>query len=85
LAGLEHLVVVFEEVLGAARGRGRGRLPLVGEVGEADGREAGCCEGPAILDAGRELVCEARLWGCGEVGAGVGPGVGRGGRKADEN
>ena len=60
----------------------------MGEVGEADGRDtedaAGCCEGPATLDVGRELAREARLGGCGEVGAGVGPGVGREGRKADE-
>ncbi len=61
LAGLE-LLVVSEELPGAVRGRGRGRLPLVGEVGEADGREApGCCEGPATLDGGRELTREARL------------------------
>ena len=62
LAGLELLMVVSEEGPGAERGRGSGRLPLVGEVGEADGRDAaGCCEGPATLGAGRELGYEARL------------------------
>jgi hypothetical protein len=56
----------------------------VGEVGDADGREeAGWCEETVELDPGSEPVCGARLWGCGEVGAGVGPGVGRWGRKAD--
>ena len=85
LAGLELLTAVSDGWPGAERGRGSGRLLLVGEVGEADGRDAaGCCEGPATRDAGRELACETRLWGCGEAGAGVGPGVGRGGRKADE-
>ena len=85
LAGLELLLAVSKEWPGAERGRGSGRRPLVGEVGEADGRDAaGCCEGPATLDVGRGLSREARLGGCGEVGAGVGPGVGRGGRKADE-
>jgi hypothetical protein len=79
LAGLELLMAVSEEP-GAERGRGRGRLPLVGEVGEADGREgAGCCEGTVTLDPGRE-----RPWGRGEAGTGVGPGVGRGGRNAEE-
>jgi hypothetical protein len=37
LAGLELLTAVSEEMPGAERGRGRGRLPLVGEVGEAEG------------------------------------------------
>ena len=78
-AGLELRAAVSEEP-GTERGRGRGRLPLVGEVGEADGREgAGCCEGTVTLDPGRE-----RPWGRGEAGAGVGPGVGRWGRKGGE-
>lgn len=80
LAGLELLAAVSEEP-GAERGRGRGRLPLVGEVGEADGREgAGWCEGTVTLDPGRERP----PWGRGEAGAGVGPGVGKGGRKGGE-
>jgi hypothetical protein len=79
LAGLELLVAVSKELPGAERGSGRGRLPLVGEVGEVDRtEEAGWCEGAVAFEPGRE-----RLWGCGEVGTGVGPGVGRGGRKAD--
>jgi len=84
LAGLELLVAVSEELPGAERGRGRGRLPLVGEVGEVDGtEEAGWCGGTVTPDPGCEPVREARIRGCGEAGAGVGPGVGRGGRKAD--
>jgi hypothetical protein len=79
LAGLELLAAVSRELPGAERGRGRGRLPLVGEVGEVDGREeAGWCEGTVTFDPRR-----VRLLGCGDVGTGVGPGVGRGGRKAD--
>jgi hypothetical protein len=62
LAGLELLIAISEEWLGAERGRGSGRLLLVGDVGEEDGRDAaGCCEEPATLDTGRELAREARL------------------------
>lgn len=62
LAGLELLRAVSEKWPGAERGRGSGRLPVVGEVEDEGGRDAaGCCEEPATLDAGRELACEARL------------------------
>jgi hypothetical protein len=40
-AGLELLMARSEELPGAVRGRGRGRLILVGEVGEVDGRVEG--------------------------------------------
>ena len=86
LAGLEHLIAASKEVPGAERGRGRGRLLLVGEVGEADGRvEAGWEDGRVTPElAGSELESNERAWDGGEVGTGVGPGVGRGGRKRGE-
>jgi hypothetical protein len=86
LAGLELLVAASEEAPGAERGRGRGRLLLVGEVGEGDGKEeTGCWVGKAIpeLDSGPD-GCNERVRDCGEVGTGVGPGVGRGGRNGGE-
>lgn len=45
LTGLELRVAISEEaaVVERCRGRGRGRLLLEGEVGEAEGREEGRC------------------------------------------
>lgn len=81
LAGLELLMAASEEVPGAERGRGRGRLQLVGEVGEADGRvEASWGDGRVTPELGSELASNERGWESGEVGTGVGPGVGSGGR-----
>jgi hypothetical protein len=56
LAGLELLMAASEEIPGAERGRGRGRLPLVGEVGEADGRveAAGWGDGRVMPELGSE-------------------------------
>jgi len=85
LAGLEHLMAASEEVPGAERGRGRGRLQLVGEVGEADGRvEAGWGDGRVTPEPGSEPASNERGWDSGEVGTGVGPGVGSGGRMEGE-
>ena len=41
LTGLELRGAVSDELPGTERGRGRGRLLLVGEVGEAEEREGG--------------------------------------------
>lgn len=41
LTGLEVRGALSDELPGTERGRGRGRLLLVGEVGEAEGREEG--------------------------------------------
>lgn len=41
LTGLEVRGALSDELPGTERGRGRGRLLLVGEVGEADGRGDG--------------------------------------------
>jgi len=84
-AGLELLMARSEELPGAVRGRGRGRLLLVGEVGEADGRvEASWVDGRVTPELGSEPGPSERAWDGGEVGIGGGPGVGSGGRKAGE-
>lgn len=55
LAGLELLVAASGKPPGTERGRGRGRLPLVGDVGEGDGmEEAGCWAGKVMPDVGSE-------------------------------
>lgn len=85
LAGLELLKAASEEVPGTERGRGRGRLQLVGEVGEGDGRvEAGWWDGMVTPELGSEPESNERAWDGGEVGTGVGPGVGSGGRMKGE-
>jgi hypothetical protein len=84
-AGLLLLVAVSEELPAEERGRGSGRLPLVGEVGEAEGGDvASCGDGRLTLELGSEPERNVRLWDSGDVGAGVGPGVGRGGRKGGD-
>jgi hypothetical protein len=85
LAGLELLMAESEEIPGAERGRGRGRLQLVGEVGEVDGRaETGRGDGRVTPGPGSEPASNERGWDSGEVGTGVGPGVGSGGRMEGE-
>jgi len=70
-AGLELLMAVSEQLPGAVRGRGRGRLPLVGEVGEGDGRvEASLGDGKVTPELGSELGPSERAWDGGEVGIG---------------
>ena len=84
-AGLALLMAVSEELPGAVRGRGRGRLLLVGEVGEADGKvEASFGDGSVMPELGSEPGPNERACDGGEVGIGGGPGVGSGGRKAGE-
>ena len=70
---------------GAGRGRGRGRLPLVGDVGEGDAKvEVSWGDGTVTPELGSEPGRNERGMDSGEVGTGVGPGVGSGGRKAGE-
>lgn len=84
-AGLALLMAISEELPGAVRGRGRGRLLLVGEVGEADGKvETSFGDGSVMPDLGSEPGPSERAWDGGEVGIGGGPGVGSRGRKARE-
>ena len=70
-------MAISEGPPGAERGRGRGRLLLVGEVGEAEGREEGRGWVGAALGS-NVCVCDALLRDWGGMGTGVGPGVGRG-------
>ncbi len=85
LIGLELRAALSEEIPGAERGRGRGRLLLVGEVGEAEGREGRGWDGTVMAAPGSNVgVCDEWLWDWGGMGTGVGPGVGRGGRNGGE-
>jgi hypothetical protein len=78
-------MAVSTEVPGTTRGRGRGRLPLVGEVGEGDASaEAGWDDGTVTPEVGSEPGRNERARDGGDVGTGVGPGVGNGGRKGGE-
>ena len=86
LTGLELRGALSDELLATERGRGRGRLLLVGEVGEAEGRGEGRdWVGRVMAAPGRNAgVCDEWLRDCGGMGTGVGPGVGRGGRNGGD-
>lgn len=86
LTGLELRGALSDELPGTERGRGRGRLLLVGEVGEGEGSEGRGCVGRVTAALGSNVgVCDEWLRDCGGMGTGVGPGVGRGGRNGEVN
>ena len=84
LTGLELRGALSDELLATERGRGRGRLLLVGEVGEAEGKGRGWVETAMAAPGSNVGVCDEWPWDWCDTGTGVGPGVGRGGRDGGE-